>query len=447
MKKRLIKEEGTNAHGFVDDEMNPGATETQDEYQDQDKLIADIQDGDLVDFGPYGKLYVCDINYHKDIFEGDIKFWVTNRKEDRLEKHPQGLSMYAKYATKILEKGSSAKEENDIDASLDKNKYQLPQIAPTQENWSLEEGAIEDIDSVHNTIHGNLEGSASKFEKIAKDKRAEAELHKQKYQQAVVMAKKIMPGIEKVLRTCSFAIEKIDKVKIYEESDKMVFQKKPEDPITLSNKVVVSGSMQVIGKRNPISPYDYKHYTEYYVSRGQKQSTGASTGTKKANKIIKGIKEKIKQFYPEVDFSAYEGNFEKAQNIKFSISFEFEPKVEAPKERDVYPSDDVDRMNDLQTESWNISEALDLTSDHNGKTESGKIIPTGTTVEYCGHVPGGAIKVKLSDGSEEIMSANCFSELRKGKSENWWQHGSSQEDEPMIGDDETIKTMYRLSGK
>jgi hypothetical protein len=37
---------------------------------------------------------------------------------------------------------------------------------------------------------------------------------------------------------------------------------------------------------------------------------------------------------------------------------------------------------------------------------------TGTTVEYRGHVPGGMVRVRLPDGSEEVMHPHCFPELR-----------------------------------
>lgn len=55
---------------------------------------------------------------------------------------------------------------------------------------------------------------------------------------------------------------------------------------------------------------------------------------------------------------------------------------------------------------------MKMTSDKPGDTESGKHVPAGTTVEYLGHLPGYAIKVRLPDGSEEIMHPHCFAELR-----------------------------------
>lgn len=55
---------------------------------------------------------------------------------------------------------------------------------------------------------------------------------------------------------------------------------------------------------------------------------------------------------------------------------------------------------------------LNMTSDVDGKTKSGKAVPKGTTVKYLGHLPGAAIRVRLPDGCEEVMHPACFKELR-----------------------------------
>lgn len=54
----------------------------------------------------------------------------------------------------------------------------------------------------------------------------------------------------------------------------------------------------------------------------------------------------------------------------------------------------------------------EMTSDRDGETESGKKVPAGTKVEYCGHVIGGMVRVKLPDGSKEVMHPHCFPDLR-----------------------------------
>ena len=47
---------------------------------------------------------------------------------------------------------------------------------------------------------------------------------------------------------------------------------------------------------------------------------------------------------------------------------------------------------------------MSLISDRDGVTESGKRVPAGTKVEYLGHVFARSVKVKLENGSEEIMN-------------------------------------------
>jgi len=54
-----------------------------------------------------------------------------------------------------------------------------------------------------------------------------------------------------------------------------------------------------------------------------------------------------------------------------------------------------------------------ITSDFQGITDTEKVIPEGTTVGYLGHLPGLAIKVQLSDGTEEVMNPMCFRTFRE----------------------------------
>lgn len=55
---------------------------------------------------------------------------------------------------------------------------------------------------------------------------------------------------------------------------------------------------------------------------------------------------------------------------------------------------------------------LEMTSDRDGKTESGRLVSAGTEVEYCGHVIGGMVAVRLPDGSDHVMHPHCFPQLR-----------------------------------
>ena len=55
---------------------------------------------------------------------------------------------------------------------------------------------------------------------------------------------------------------------------------------------------------------------------------------------------------------------------------------------------------------------LKMVSDRMGVTVCGKQVPVGTAVEYCGHVPGGMVQVRLEDGKMVVMHPHCFKELR-----------------------------------
>jgi len=54
---------------------------------------------------------------------------------------------------------------------------------------------------------------------------------------------------------------------------------------------------------------------------------------------------------------------------------------------------------------------LQMTSDRDALSESGVTVKSGTTVEYVCHV-GRVVKVRLSDGSEQILNPNVFPQLR-----------------------------------
>jgi hypothetical protein len=84
--------------------------EVEEELKELEKAdIADeIEVGDLVDFGPYGKLYVVDLEAM-----GKPKwFWVTDKESERFNNDAQGWSIQKYLAEKILEKGSELDEED-----------------------------------------------------------------------------------------------------------------------------------------------------------------------------------------------------------------------------------------------------------------------------------------------------------------------------------------------
>lgn len=49
-----------------------------------------------------------------------------------------------------------------------------------------------------------------------------------------------------------------------------------------------------------------------------------------------------------------------------------------------------------------------------GVTDTGTPVPIGTVVEYCGHIPGGMVRVRFDDGKKAIMHPACFKELSEG---------------------------------
>lgn len=55
---------------------------------------------------------------------------------------------------------------------------------------------------------------------------------------------------------------------------------------------------------------------------------------------------------------------------------------------------------------------MKMTSDKDGVTETGRRVEVGTEVEYLCHVVGGMVRVRLPDGTEDVMHPRCFKVLR-----------------------------------
>lgn len=68
--------------------------------------LDEIHKGDLVDFGPYGKLYVCDPYYH------DNYFWVTDDKDERYNENAPGWSMFKDDAESIIYEDKDDEDED-----------------------------------------------------------------------------------------------------------------------------------------------------------------------------------------------------------------------------------------------------------------------------------------------------------------------------------------------
>ena len=75
----------------------------------------EVNNGDLVDFGPYGKLYVCNVDYEEN------KYWVTDEKENRDNASAQGWAISKNFAKRITE--SYEDEYDNEDEYDDDNEY------------------------------------------------------------------------------------------------------------------------------------------------------------------------------------------------------------------------------------------------------------------------------------------------------------------------------------
>ena len=73
----------------------------------------EVNNGDLVDFGPYGKLYVCNADYEEN------KFWVTDEKENRDDASAQGWAISKNFAKRIIESYEDDDDEYDDDEEYD----------------------------------------------------------------------------------------------------------------------------------------------------------------------------------------------------------------------------------------------------------------------------------------------------------------------------------------
>lgn len=67
----------------------------------------EVNNGDLVDFGPYGKLYVCNVDYEEN------KYWVTDERENRDNASAQGWAISKNFAKRIIESYEDDDEYND----------------------------------------------------------------------------------------------------------------------------------------------------------------------------------------------------------------------------------------------------------------------------------------------------------------------------------------------
>ena len=65
-----------------------------------------------------------------------------------------------------------------------------------------------------------------------------------------------------------------------------------------------------------------------------------------------------------------------------------------------------------RTALMNAKVDLTLTVVATGQTEKDRRLEIGDTVRYLGHVPGGMVKIRHADGTEDVAHPACFGELR-----------------------------------
>lgn len=73
----------------------------------------EVNNGDLVDFGPYGKLYVCNADYEEN------KYWVTDEKENRDDASAQGWAISKNFAKRIIEPYEDEYDDDEYDDEYD----------------------------------------------------------------------------------------------------------------------------------------------------------------------------------------------------------------------------------------------------------------------------------------------------------------------------------------
>lgn len=101
--------------GFSEKAVMKKASGSGDELEEDTFDPNEVEVGDYVDFGPYGKLYVVNL----DAGLGDRpKWWVTDDEDDRYNPSARGWFIIPGFAKGIVEKGRSRKSSKKI-ASID----------------------------------------------------------------------------------------------------------------------------------------------------------------------------------------------------------------------------------------------------------------------------------------------------------------------------------------
>ena len=103
--KKEVQIDTTPTEGIeVTKEKESRRKHADDEYED---WTLDLTLGDLVDFGPYGKLYILRTGQGS---KGD-RLWVTDEREERFNPDASGWYIRTSYAEKLIEKGEDIDED------------------------------------------------------------------------------------------------------------------------------------------------------------------------------------------------------------------------------------------------------------------------------------------------------------------------------------------------
>lgn len=136
--------------------MKKAADLDEDEPEEEEFNTDEVEVGDYVDFGPYGKLYVTNL----DAGLGDRpKWWVTDEEEDRYRPEARGWFISPGFAKGIIEKGES-REGSKRTAGT---KVQPPEVR------DLIHAGLEAI-----KIHGSLSSADKEIYNLVRDTFGEA---------------------------------------------------------------------------------------------------------------------------------------------------------------------------------------------------------------------------------------------------------------------------------
>lgn len=101
-----------------------------DEDEEPELDHNDVGEGDLVDFGPYGKHYVVDKDY---MMSNGRTWWITDDPAELKKDRPMGWSISSSQAKKVLERTEDREDEDDDD--FDEDAFNKATSGFAQRSW------------------------------------------------------------------------------------------------------------------------------------------------------------------------------------------------------------------------------------------------------------------------------------------------------------------------